>query len=123
MDFENMVKSEDYLINLGRFIEKLDNVIKYHRSWQDLSNTEKQFNTDDGTMVIIELVPTWADLESLECRDALDLYNEYYDTNYKDDARVNWYDMDIKIRILNYQTGLDNTYEIYYFDNGELKSL
>lgn len=123
MNFENMVKSEDYLISLGRFIEKLNIALKYHKSWKDISGVEKRFDLDDGSALIIELVPAWSDLESIDGQDSLDSYNEYYNSNYKDDARINWYDMDIKIRVWDYRTGLDETYKVYYFDKGELKSL
>jgi len=123
MDFKNMVKSEDYLINLGRFIENLTIALQYHKSWKDISDVEERFDLENDTTLIIELVPAWADLESLEGQDALDLFNEYYDSDYKDDARVNWYDMDIKIRVLDYRTGIEDTYKVYYFDKGELKSL
>ena len=123
MDFKNMVKSEDYLINLGRFIENLTIALQYHKSWKDISDVEERFDLENDTTLIIELVPAWADLESLEGQDALDLFNEYYDSDYKDAARVNWYNMDIKIRVLDYRTGIEDTYKVYYFDKGELKSL
>ena len=117
MNYEEMRNSENFLIELGRFVEKLDYATRYHISWKDLPIIDYSFSLDGNPSLVIELVPIWArSIEELNRSDALELFNDYIDTNYQDDGLIDWYTMNIVIRLLDFEDGIEKTTDIYCLD-------
>jgi len=117
MNYEEMINSEGFMIELGRFVEKLDHATRYHTSWKDLPVVDHEFGLDGNQSLVIELVPSWArSIEELNSSDPLELFNDFNDTNYQDDGMINWYSMNILIRVLNFEDGTEETTKIYWFD-------
>lgn len=120
MKLENLLDSAEFNIAVGRMIERMYQATENGLDWGSIDDDSIDFDTDDNVTVSIELVPAWATLENIDAESALDLYNEYNDTDFDsfEDVQANPYaDMDIKIRTLDHDTLMDETLQIYYLDS------
>jgi len=130
MTFEQLLDSKEFIINLGRMIERLSQATSKGASWLDISEDGTTYTLEDGNQVSIELVPAWATLENVDASRHVDLYNTYNDSSYTPKqfaaglGSAPYKDMDVKVRLLDYYTGLDSTIQVYFFDeHGELQNL
>lgn len=120
MKLENLLDSTEFNIAVGRMIERMYQATENGLDWGSIDDDSIDFDTDDNVTVSIELVPAWATLENIDAESALDLYNEYNDTDFSsfEDVQANPYaDMDVKIRTLDYDTMMDETLQVYYLDS------
>lgn len=120
MKLENLLNSTEFNIAVGRMIERMYQATENGLDWGSIDDDSINFDTDDNVTVSIELVPAWATLENIDAESALDLYNEYNDTDFSsfEDVQANPYaDMDVKIRTLDYDTMMDETLQVYYLDS------
>lgn len=120
MKLENLLDSTEFNIAVGRMIERMYQATENGLDWGSIDDDSIDFDTDDNMTVSIELVPAWATLENIDAESALDLYNEYNDTDFSsfEDVQANPYaDMDVKIRTLDYDTMMDETLQVYYLDS------
>lgn len=120
MKLENLLDSTEFNIAVGRMIERMYQATENGLDWGSIDDDSINFDTDDNVTVSIELVPAWATLENIDAESALDLYNEYNDTDFSsfEDVQANPYaDMDVKIRTLDYDTMMDETLQVYYLDS------
>lgn len=120
MKLENLLNSTEFNIAVGRMIERMYQATENGLDWGSIDDDSIDFDTDDNVTVSIELVPAWATLENIDAESALDLYNEYNDTDFSsfEDVQANPYaGMDVKIRTLDYDTMMDETLQVYYLDS------
>lgn len=123
MKLENLLDSTEFNIAVGRMIERMYQAKENGLDWINIIHDSIDFDTDDNVTVSIELVPAWATLENADAESALDLYNEYNDTDFSsfEDIQATgvspYADMDIKIRTLDQDTMMDETLQVYYLDS------
>lgn len=90
--------------------------------WRELDYSEERYTLDDGKILVVELVPVWDNLESLDGADLVELYNAYYNTNIKDESDINWRNLDVKVIALDTEAGTSELVQVFWIDDqGDLK--
>lgn len=130
------MKTLEQVLNSKEFKTALDDMIlelKKHdgkTDWRNIQDDETTFNYDDGehheSLVSIQLVPAWANLENIDSADLVELFNDYNDsdTPITDEKDADWKDLDIKVRSLDYDTMMDETLQVLFLnDDKEIQKL
>lgn len=122
---QQLLVSYDYEESIQLAIKYLkDNYGK--TDWRNLPDSgDTLYKLDDGsyTYVSIQVVPEWGNLETIDSSDLVSLYNDYNESNITSESEIDWTKLDVKVRLLDYDLMIDKTLQVYYLDNGEVKTL
>ena len=102
---ELLSSNKDVQQGIKNMIVKLRRADEKGTDWRSLDEVEKDYTIDSSKYIVIELVPAWATLENLDTGELVGLYNDYNNTNIKDESEINWKDLDVKVVLLDSEAG------------------
>lgn len=122
LSLQQLLLSYDYMESLQSAIKQLKD--SYGKTdWRKIFDDETVYSLEDGSNISIQLVPEWGSLEVIDCQDPVELYNDYNDSHITSESEIDWTKLDIKVRLLDHDNMMDSTLQVYYLDNGEVKTL
>lgn len=111
---ELLSSNKDVQQGIKNMIVKLRRADEKGTDWRSLDRVEEDYFLESSKTLAVELVPAWATLENLGTADWVGLYNDYNNTNIKDESEINWKDLDIKVVLLDSEAGTSETLQMFW---------
>lgn len=111
---ELLSSNKDVQQGIKNMIVKLRRADEKGTDWRSLDRVEEDYFLESSKILAVELVPAWATLENLGTADWVGLYNDYNNTNIKDESEINWKDLDIKVVLLDSEAGTSETLQMFW---------
>ena len=113
-------KIYDAIEKAKRYLEDNKN-----KDWRKLEKTETLIkDVDSDLLFAIEICPEFTNLDEIDSVSLIENYNDYYDTNIKNETEINWKNKDIKIVSRDLGSSLYEIVDVIFYDsNDKLVSL